>query len=200
MNPRTTAIILIGYQNDYFNEGGILHGALEDSKQVNRVLDSTMNLLHKLCKSEVLILDTPIIFAENYPELVDPIGILKIIKDNGAFLAGSQGSQTIDEITAMGDRVITLPGKRGLNCFSNTDVHKVLQEKKIEDVIIAGAVTSLCIDTGGRQAADLGYRVHILKDCTVSRTKFEHDFYAKEIIPMYAKVWNSSDICQQLEA
>ncbi|MDB4838092.1 cysteine hydrolase [Marinomonas sp.] len=200
MKPSTTAILLIGYQNDYFSEDGILHGALEDSEQVGRVLDKTMSLLQKLKNSDVLMVATPIIFAENYPEMVDPIGILKIIKDNGAFLAGTKGSETLDQIKAMNDRVLTLPGKRGLSCFSNTDVHQVLLDNNIEDVIIAGAVTSLCIDSGGREAAELGYRVHILQDCTVARTEFEHDFYAKEIMPMYAKVWNSPEIFQQLEA
>lgn len=200
MNRNTTAIILIGFQNDYFSKSGILHGALEDSEQVSRVLASTMDLLHKLDKTEVLMLDTPIIFAENYPELVDPIGILKIIKDNRAFLAGSGGADTLDEIKSMGNRVMTLPGKRGLDCFSNTNVDQVLKDNNIKDVIIAGAVTSLCIDTGGRRAAELGYRVHILEDCTVARTQFEHDFYTKEIMPMYANVWKSSDILQQLEA
>jgi nicotinamidase-related amidase len=66
-------------------------------------------------------------------------------------------------------------------------------------VLIAGAVTSLCIDTAGREAADLGYRVYILKDCTVGRTTFEREYYANEIMPLYAKVVNASDIESALE-
>ena len=31
MNPSTTAIILIGFQGDYFSTDGILHDLLEDS-------------------------------------------------------------------------------------------------------------------------------------------------------------------------
>lgn len=194
MNSATTAILLIGFQNDYFSKNGIIHDALEDDEQVGLVLSNTLKLLDKLSNTKALIIATPTYFSTGYPELKDPVGILKIIKDNGAFVAGSEGANTIDDIEVMSDRIMTLPSKRGLNCFSNTDLQPVLQARGIQDVIIAGAMTSLCIDTAGREAYDLGYRVHILKDCIVARTAFERKFYSDEIMPLYAEVVNSSGI------
>lgn len=198
MDASTTALLLIGFQNDYFAADGALHGALEDSEQVSRAAAASTQLITDLYDSEATIIETPIRFTADYSELVEPIGILQVIMENSAFSADSYGAQTIDEIAQFGDRVITLTGKRGLNCFSNTDVAKVLKANNIKDVIIAGAVTSLCVDTAGREAADLGYRVHILRDCTAARTAFEHKYYSDEIMPLYAHVCDSSDILQQL--
>ena len=198
MNIQNTALLLIGFQNDYFAKDGILHSALENSEQVGTILANSLNLIKTLQPTEAVIAATPIIFTPDYSELSDPIGILKIIKDNGAFRSNTVGAATIAEVEALSGNIVTLPGKRGLSCFSNTELHRVLQEHEITNVIIAGAVTSLCIDTAGREAADLGYRVTIISDCTVARTTFEQEYYLNEIIPLYANVMSSKDIAQSL--
>ncbi|MCL2913665.1 cysteine hydrolase [Shewanella corallii] len=198
MDLKHTALILIGYQNDYFANDGILHGALENSEQVGLILNNSMSFVKKLLPTPAQVVLTPIIFTPDYSELSEPIGILKIIKENGAFKSGQPGAETIRELRELDDEILTLPGKRGLSCFSNTELHQILQENQITDVIIAGAVTSLCIDSAGREAAELGYRVTILSDCTVARTNFEQDYYLKEIMPMYANVGSSGEIATQL--
>ena len=198
MNIQNTALLLIGFQNDYFAKDGILHSALENSEQVGTILANSLNLIKTLLPTEAVIAATPIIFTPDYSELSDPIGILKIIKDNGAFRSNTVGAATIAEVEALSGNIVTLPGKRGLSCFSNTELHRVLQEHEITNVIIAGAVTSLCIDTAGREAADLGYRVTIISDCTVARTTFEQEYYLNEIMPLYANVMSSKDIAQSL--
>ncbi|MGI2257996.1 cysteine hydrolase family protein [Shewanella sp. GXUN23E] len=198
MDLKHTALILIGYQNDYFAPNGILHHALENSEQVGQVLQNSLVFIEHLLPTDATVVTTPIIFTPDYSELSDPIGILKIIKENGAFKSGSPGAETIDEIKVFGTDIGNIPGKRGLSCFSKTALHKVLQQHQITDVIIAGAVTSLCIDSAGREAAELGYRVTILSDCTVARTSFEQEYYLREIMPMYATVASSADMVQKL--
>jgi nicotinamidase-related amidase len=165
---------------------------------VGTILANSLNLIKTLLPTEAVIAATPIIFTPDYSELSDPIGILKIIKDNGAFRSNTVGAAMIAEVEALSSNIVTLPGKRGLSCFSNTELHRVLQEHEITNVIIAGAVTSLCIDTAGREAADLGYRVTIISDCTVARTTFEQEYYLNEIMPLYANVMSSKDIAQSL--
>ncbi len=198
MDAASTAVILVGYQNDYFSEMGILHSALEDNSRVQEVLSNTLSLLETFRDSSMSFVHTPIVFTEDYSELIDPVGILKIIKESGAFRRGSVGAQTVPELMAFGERLVCKPGKRGLNCFSNTELHEYLQEQGVSDVLIAGAVTSLCIDTAGREAADLGYRVHIVEDCIVARTSFEQEYYVNEIMPLYANVVTASVIKEQL--
>ena len=83
MNTRelsSTALILIGYQNDYFAADGILHGVIEEVERVNHVLDNTLDLIRRLTDTKALMVSTPIIFTEDYSELHEPVGILKIVK------------------------------------------------------------------------------------------------------------------------
>ena len=177
MNLERTALILIGYQNDYFAANGILRGVIEESDRTHGILDKTLKLVDALKDTPITMIETPIIFTEDYGELVNPVGILKTIADVKAFQKGSAGAETVPEFAPYANRIMTVPGKRGLNAFSNTELEEVLREKKIEHVILCGAVTSICIDSTGRAAHERNYRVTVVSDGTASRTPFEQSFY-----------------------
>ena len=191
---KKTALVLIGYQNDYFAPEGALVGALEDVEWRVKMLDNTVKLIEALSATDALIISTPIVFTQNYEELVEPTGILQTIVDVGAFKDGENGAETISELSNFGDRILEIPGKRGLNAFSNTDLDETLKERGITDVVIAGVVTSICIDSTGRAAHERGYRVSVVKDCTAGRTDFEQDFYCDKVFPLYAKVIESREL------
>lgn len=187
MNPDTTAIILVGYQNDYFGRDGLLHQIVEESSKVNNVISNTLELINHLT-SPTLLIATPIHFTPTYEELIDPVGILKNIKETGALQAESKGSEMIDELLPFTSRIVEVHGKRGFNAFAYTNLDEVLKANKIIDVVIAGTITSICIDSTGRAAHELGYQVSILSDCTAARTVFEQEFYCENIFPVYANV------------
>lgn len=198
MDLSKTALLLIGFQNDYFHPEGILHNVFENKAHLNDVLSNTCRLIEALREYDALIIETPINFTPDYSELDEPIGILKIIKDNGAFVKDDFGSQAIAAIHDNEASIACLPGKRGLNCFSNTALEAMLREQEIEEVIIVGAVTSLCIDTAGREAIDLGFKVTILSDCILGRTDVEQQFYLEHIIPLYSQVKTSWALIESL--
>lgn len=198
VNPNTTALILIGFQNDYFAEDGILHPIIEEASRKTGVLKNTLSLIRALRSTEALILTTPIHFTHDYSELVDPVGILANIKELGAFKAGTKGAETIPELLAYGDRILDVPGKRGLNAFSNTNLDGVLRSHAIIDIALAGAVISICIDSTGRAAFEKGYHVIQLSDCISGRTIVEHEFYCESVFPLYASVMNHKELLGRL--
>jgi len=193
-----TALILVGYQNDYFGSDGILKAVVEESTAANDVVQRTVGVIEALKDSETLLIETPIVFTPEYSELGDPVGILKAIKEAGAFQAETYGGATIDEIAQFSDRIKSVPGKRGLNAFSNTDLEATLREHGIEHVVLAGTVTSICIDSTGRSAHEKGFRVHILSDCTSGRSIVEQDFYCAQIFPLYADVLSADAFLSQI--
>jgi len=197
MNPNTTALILIGYQNDYFSKEGVLRSVIESD--ADSVLSHTLALIEALKDTPVTMIATPILFTDDYRELDEPVGILKAVKEAEAFKRGSFGGQTIDAVTAFGERILEVSGKRGLNAFSETTLEQVLREHHIEDVVLAGVVTSICIDSTGRSAHDRGFRVHVLSDVTCGRTHMEQDFYCQQIFPLYADVLDAQALMRALE-
>lgn len=177
MDPKTTAIVLVGYQNDYFAADGILRGVIEEPNRVDTVLANTLRLLHGAAATEMTIISTPIILTPEYRAL----------------------AETIPELLAFGDRVVHVNGKQGFNAFSNTDLETTLQERGITHLALAGMTTSLCIDSMGRAAYERGYSVSILSDCVSARTPGEQAFYCENIFPLYAEVLTSEEMLAQLE-
>jgi nicotinamidase-related amidase len=199
MKSENTALILIGYQNDYFSSTGILHGVIEESSRSNKTLFNTVSLLERLMDKPVLFIVTPIVFTPDYEELVDPIGILKIIKETKAFQSGTPGVAAISELEPFREKILEVPGKRGLNAFVGTHLQEVLQQRQITNIAIAGAVTSICIDSTARSAHEKGYQVSILSDCLSARTLTEQQFYCENIFPLYAKVMTHTQFLAQIE-
>jgi len=198
MDPKTTALILVGYQNDYFAANGILRGVVEEAHRVDRTLANTIALLNCAANTEMALISTPIILTPDYRALAESEGILGVIKESGAFRSGSTGADTIPELLAFGDRITYVNGKQGFNAFSNTELDRVLRAKGITHLLLAGMITSLCIDSTGRAAYERGYKVTILSDCVSARTPGEQDFYCRNIFPLYAEVQDSGQVIAQL--
>lgn len=198
MNPQNTALLLIGFQNDYFSPEGILHSVIEASAKAIKTVKNTTNLVQQLAKTPVSIIATPIFFTTDYTELVEPVGILKTIKEVGAFKKGTTGSKSIKELLPFQDDILEVPGKRGFNAFINTNLDEVLKKREITHLVIAGAVTSICIDSTGRSAHEKGYRVSVLSDCTSARTTFEQSFYLEDVFPLYAETLTADEFLESL--
>lgn len=196
MRSSTTAVVLVGFQRDYFDRSGVLHDVIADCAAA--VLASTLSLLRATEGTDVLLVSTPIVFTPHYEELVDPVGVLRLVRERRAFQRGETGSEPIPELAPFAHRILELPGKRGLNAFTETRLDAALRARGIEDVVFAGAVTSVCIDSTARAAHDRGYRVHVLADCVASRTPFEHRFFCEEIFPLYASVLDVPTVLARL--
>ena len=52
MNPEKTALLLIGFQNDYFAQDGILHSVIEASAKAMKTVEHTIELLEQLIKTQ----------------------------------------------------------------------------------------------------------------------------------------------------
>ncbi len=198
MNPATTAVILVGYQNDYFAKDGILRGVVEDPHGVDHVLENTLAFLRALAPTEATIISTPIILAPDYRAMASPVGILNTMKEVGAFKEGSFGAENIPELDEFGDRIMYVSGKVGFNAFSNTRLEDVLRDRGITNVLVCGMVTSLCIDSTGRAAYERGYNVTILSDCSSARTDTEHAFFCENVFPLYGRAATSTEVLEEM--
>ena len=55
------------------------------------------------------------------------------------------------------------------SAFRDTDLHELLQLSGIDELVICGAMTHMCIDTTVRAAFDLGYQCRVIADACATR-------------------------------
>ena len=192
------ALLLLGFQNDFFHPDGALYAAVEQSVVESNVLANAIEAVERAIDCGVPVFNLPLLYSPDYSELRNPVGLLAQIRDIGAFRRGSPGAQVVPEILAFDEKVTTLHGKTGFNAFFGTQLEETLIATGIERVGVAGIVTSVCVDSTARASAECGFRTTVLSDCTAGKTKVEQDFYCENVFPSYAEVLTAEEWIQDL--
>lgn len=155
-----TALILVDIQNDYF-EGGRwpVAGMLQASK-------TAASLLADARANDMLVLHVR-------HEIPSP--------DAPFFRPGSEGAEIHANVAPVTGEAVILKHKP--NSFLGTDLKARLDEAGITKVIVAGAMSQMCIDATSRAAADFGYGVTVVQDaCAAKSVTFQgHTVAAQDV-------------------
>ena len=117
MDPATTAVVLVEFQNDFTTEGGVLHGAVQAVMESTGMLDTTAGLVEAARDQGATIIHSPIQFAKGYHEITKhPYGILAGVVATNAFVKDAWGAAFSEQVSPAADDIV-LEGKRGLDAF-----------------------------------------------------------------------------------
>jgi nicotinamidase-related amidase len=198
LDPATTAMVLIEYQNEFATEGGALHTAVAPVMEKTGMLANTIAVVDTARAAGVTIMHAPITFAPGYGELSrHPYGILKGVVDGNAFVKGTWGAAIVDDLTPA-ETDILIEGKRGLDTFASTNLDFILRGRGISTVILAGFLTNCCVESTMRTAYEHGYRVITLTDCTAATSAEEHDNAIAYDYPMFSLPVESAQVTAAL--
>ncbi len=78
------------------------------------------------------------------------------------FVPGTEGVDIMPAVAPVGGEPVIV--KNYVNSFRDTDLKQQLEARGVEDVVIIGAMSHMCVDAGVRAAADMGYPVTVLHD------------------------------------
>jgi nicotinamidase-related amidase len=198
LDPATTAVVLIEYQNEFTSDGGALHGAVVEVMDKTNMLANTAQVVEAARAAGVTIMHAPITFAAGYNELSKhPYGILKGVVDGSAFVKGSWGAAIVDELTPE-DGDILIEGKRGLDTFASTNLDFILRSKGITTIVLGGFLTNCCVESTMRSGYENGYQVITLTDCTAATSVPEHENAISYDYPMFSKPMTAAEVIAEL--
>ena len=197
LDPATTAVVLIEYQNEFTTDGGALHGAVAEVMDKTNMLANTTDVVAAARAADATIMHAPITFAAGYNELSKhPYGILKGVVDGSAFVKGSWGAAIIDSLAPQeGD--ILIEGKRGLDTFASTNLDFILRSKGITTIVLGGFLTNCCVESTMRTGYENGYQVITLTDCTAATSVAEHENAISYDYPMFSKPMTAAEVISE---
>jgi nicotinamidase-related amidase len=200
IDPKTTAVVLIEYQNDFTTKGGVLHEAVSEVMEKTDMLAHTRAVVEAARGAGAIIMHAPITFTEGYGEITNrPYGILKGVVDGQAFVKGSWGAEITDELApAAGD--IVVEGKRGLDTFASTNLDFILRSKGITTIALSGFLTNCCVESTMRSGYENGYRVITLRDCVAATSVEEHENALKYDYPMFSQQMTAEEFVDELSS
>lgn len=180
MTTMSTALLLIDIQNDYFPGGKMpLDGSLEASQQARAAISAFRQR------------GLPIVHIQhvsNRPGLA-------------CFLPQTSGVELHANVAPLaGERVIQ---KHYANSFRETPLLGHLRDLQVDQLVIAGMMTHMCVDATTRAAFDFGFACTVLHDaCATRALTFEnetvparqvHASFLAALGWVYAKVVSTAD-------
>ena len=171
LNPAAAALLIIDMQRDFLEPGGFGEMLGNDVSQLRRTIEPNKALLAAWRAAGGLVIHTR---EGHRPDLADLPPAKKIrgrsatcIGDPGPMgrilVRGEAGHDIIPELyPAAGEPVIDKPGK---GAFFATDLHAILQNRGIQQLVVTGVTTEVCVNTTVREANDRGYDCLVVADC-----------------------------------
>ena len=169
-----TALVIIDMQRDFIAPGGFGESLGNDVSLLRAAIDPCRQLLATARAAGLMIVHTR---EGHRPDLSDaPRAKLERgapslrIGDIGPMgrilIRGEPGQDIIPELyPRAGEPVIDKPGK---GAFYATDFGAMLTYRGIENLIVCGVTTEVCVHTTVREANDRGYRCLVPADCCAS--------------------------------
>ncbi|MDR9752910.1 cysteine hydrolase family protein [Pseudomonas sp. SZMC_28357] len=83
------------------------------------------------------------------------------------FTPGSDGAKLHPKVLNRADEPVVL--KHFVNSFRETNLKSILDDKGIEELVVVGSMSHMCVDGITRAANDFGYSVKVIHDACASR-------------------------------
>ncbi len=166
-----TAVVMIDMQRDFLLPGGFGEALGNDVSRLSAAIGPCTRLLEAARARKMLVVHT----REGHRPDMSDAPLAKV--ERGApsmrigargpmgriLIQGEPGHDIVPELYPRRDEpVVDKPGK---GAFFATDLQLILQNKGIENLVVCGVTTEVCVHTTVREANDRGYRCVVPGDC-----------------------------------
>ncbi|MGC8509485.1 MAG: cysteine hydrolase family protein [Acidimicrobiales bacterium] len=159
-------------------------------------------LLHRVAaaleaarRHSVTVIFVRVAFRDGAPEISPRNRAFAALSTTGTMSESSPATQVHAAVAPRPGEIVVV--KRRVSAFAGSDLDVVLRALSIDGMILTGIATSGVVLSTTRQAADLDYRITILRDACADADEEVHRVLMEKVLPRQATVttideWTSS--------
>lgn len=186
LRPERTALLVIDMQRDFCEPLGYMQSRGEDISAARAIIPTICLVRDAATAAGMTVIYT----REGHRSNLSDLPASKRLKTarSGAeigshgplgrlLIRGEPGWDFVPELMPRAQD--TIIDKPGTGAFRSTDLHHVLVSAQIENIVLVGVTTGVCVTSTAREASDIGYGVLVLGDCCAEPDPVNHEMALK---------------------
>jgi ureidoacrylate peracid hydrolase len=210
-----TAVLVVDMQNDFGSEGGMFQRAGIDISAIRAAVLPTARVLEAARSAGIRIIYLTMGIREHLSDLgaEDSPNRIRHLRmavgepvptpdgEGRILIRGTWNTRIVDELTPqMGDIVVA---KHRFSGFYQTDLDVILRTLGVNQLIVTGCTTSVCVESTIRDAMFRDYSCVLLEDCTAEPIgaglpRSNHEASILAIEALFGWVSSSSELVRVL--
>ena len=204
MDMEHAALLIIDMQNDFIHQDGFVKksaqgiGVPEDAFELLKTPIPYIRQLAQGFRStgrNVIYVYTA--WQPDYSDVALPLRKMgPKAREHGALVIGSWGAQIIDELAP--EKCDFMLIKKAYGAFFQTNLDRVLRNRKITTVVLTGVATNFCVETTAREAVAYGYDIILVNDGCATFDAAGHEATLKVISMGFGEVMCTDEVLKLL--
>lgn len=188
IDPARTALLALDFQRDNID-------ATPGIKDL-RVLESSARVLGAARRKGLRVIHITASVRRDYLDMPRASSLWLTLRESKTLIIGTPGAEIDPLVAPRADELVI--NKTCVDPFLTTNLGQALVNFDVNTLVLIGLWTNYVVEATARHAADMGYRVVVVRECCASNDEQNHEFAMTRILPTIATVARLDDVLTAL--
>ncbi len=188
-----TALLVVDMQNGFCDSDGSMAKLGFDVDRLKEAIPGCERLVAAARDAGVPVFFTQYVYQADFADAGFVVNeIFPAIKDVDMCVDGTWDAEILDSLKPREKDIIIK--KNRPSAFYSTMLDSKLRSMKIDNLVICGVTTNICVETTARDASQRDYRTFVVSDATAEVEQDRYEVALKSLGYLFARVMTVSEV------